>query len=424
MINFCFDNFKPVNCYPWPNLVPMDHDKITVSPLGRVIIHDANWGTTPPWSSDAMLVRFLHMLGMEYLIWDTETAPVGSFYLVDLCLFNQQGFDYFAYLSPAALQRLQQREIKLLITYGEADLAAPIQDCVFALCDRYHINPVDVLISLGCTVPSYSPSNFYHLNEDYFSYLYAQSWAQTEPLYWHGEPREKVMTVLTRVHKDWRAYFSSWFWHRSHNQHCYFSYNMVDYDKNMLQSDDMSPWGIMMADHPELQMQIHEFLAQCPFVADQLDNTENNRQIHRVDQHFTNSYWNLVLETTMDMAHQLPGVFITEKTWKPIANAQPFIILGNAHSLTYLRDQGYRTFCEIGIDESYDDIVDSADRMRAVCALVDDIFNWSPNTHLEVMHNAREIVEHNQRIFWHTARAQLQDFIDQIIDGKPRRSPY
>lgn len=424
MIDFCFDNFKPVTCEPWPNLVPIDYDQIEISTLGRVLVNGAHWGSTPPWSSDPMLIKYLKMLGMDYTIWDTASAPNGSFYLIDLTLFDMSDFDYFAHLSEQALCRLRRREIKILITYGEADETAFMQDKIFDLCDRYNINPVDVLVTMGSSTVATTPSNFYHLNEDYFSYFYDQKSRQSEPLTWHGRPRSKNMTVLCRVHKDWRAYFSSDFWHKQYHKHSYFSYNLVDYQDSMSVDQGTSTLDFYYETHPHRQKLTQDFLNACPFVADHLDAMDHNAHYTRIDEHFTDSYWNLVLETRIELANNSPGVFITEKTWKPIANAQPFIIVGNRHSLQYLRNLGYRTFYEIGIDESYDDIQDPVERMNCVADLVDRLFSSPTPVKKEVIHNAREIVEHNQKLFWSGARDRMQDFINQILNGKATRTDH
>lgn len=64
---------------------------------------------------------------------------------------------------------------------------------------------------------------------------------------------------------------------------------------------------------------------------------------------YSNSYINLVTETTVDNSIQ-----ITEKTWKPIAAGQLFIILGNPGLVAHLREIGVDVFDD-AIDHSYYD---------------------------------------------------------------------
>jgi hypothetical protein len=60
----------------------------------------------------------------------------------------------------------------------------------------------------------------------------------------------------------------------------------------------------------------------------------------------TDSYLHLVTETTV-----IPGVFITEKTWKPVAAGVPFLVFGNPGTISFLKT--------LGVD-TYDDVIDHA----------------------------------------------------------------
>lgn len=83
---------------------------------------------------------------------------------------------------------------------------------------------------------------------------------------------------------------------------------------------------------------------------------------------YTNAYINLVTETTIS-----PGIFITEKTWKPIASGQLFLILGNPGSIEYLRNQGVDVFDDI-IDHNYYDHEQNFElRLEKLHKLLDDL---------------------------------------------------
>ena len=57
--------------------------------------------------------------------------------------------------------------------------------------------------------------------------------------------------------------------------------------------------------------------------------------------------------------------FISEKSYRPIANLHPFIILGPGGILKSLRKLGFKTFAGF-IDESYDDIENDIERFKAI----------------------------------------------------------
>ena len=89
--------------------------------------------------------------------------------------------------------------------------------------------------------------------------------------------------------------------------------------------------------------------------------THNNRGT-RVDadilhEAYTDSYVNFVTESTT-----CDKIFITEKTWKPIASGQLFVILGNQGIVKHLRDHGIDCFDDI-IDHSYDAGEDPRERL-------------------------------------------------------------
>lgn len=74
----------------------------------------------------------------------------------------------------------------------------------------------------------------------------------------------------------------------------------------------------------------------------------------------TDAYIHLVTETTV-----MSRVFVTEKTWKPVASGQIFLVFGNPGTIHYLRNQGVDVFDDL-IDHSYDLIDNWQDRLHAI----------------------------------------------------------
>jgi nucleoside-diphosphate-sugar epimerase len=64
---------------------------------------------------------------------------------------------------------------------------------------------------------------------------------------------------------------------------------------------------------------------------------------------YESTFISLVTETLIDTSI----LFMSEKIWKPIVAGHPFIVLGNVNTISYLKEQGYKTF-DRWIDESYD----------------------------------------------------------------------
>jgi hypothetical protein len=95
----------------------------------------------------------------------------------------------------------------------------------------------------------------------------------------------------------------------------------------------------------------------------------------------SDSYVHLVTESTI-----ISKIFMTEKTWKPIASGQLFLIFGNPGIVSHLRDQGVDVFDDI-IDHGYDSTADWQLRLHQIhqqleVLLAQDLKKLYINTHL------------------------------------------
>jgi len=73
---------------------------------------------------------------------------------------------------------------------------------------------------------------------------------------------------------------------------------------------------------------------------------------------FNDTYFSVVSETVFEYPHS----FRTEKTYKPILAAHPFVICANMGFYRDLHRMGFRTFGSL-IDESFDTIIDGKGRL-------------------------------------------------------------
>jgi hypothetical protein len=89
-----------------------------------------------------------------------------------------------------------------------------------------------------------------------------------------------------------------------------------------------------------------------PDLVNQVPNLINNLEIYE------NSQLTVVTESHFD---QTGGLFITEKTFRPLLVGHPFMILGQKDTLKKLRSWGFQTDFD-GIDQSYDDVADDGER--------------------------------------------------------------
>jgi hypothetical protein len=118
---------------------------------------------------------------------------------------------------------------------------------------------------------------------------------------------------------------------------------------------------------------------------------------------YTTTGIEVVLETLFDDDRW----HLTEKTLRPIACGKPFMLAATAGSLQYLRNYGFETFDGL-IDESYDTISDSSERLNAVVQEMKRIAALDSNTKHILYTKLHEISKRNQHRFFN-------GLFDQVI---------
>jgi hypothetical protein len=103
----------------------------------------------------------------------------------------------------------------------------------------------------------------------------------------------------------------------------------------------------------------------------------------------------VVLETLFDDLR----LHLTEKTLRPIAMGQPFILAATYGSLKYLREYGFKTFSDCW-DESYDLMSDSIERMNKITEVMSNISCMLPAERDAMLERAKEIAVYNKQHFF------------------------
>ena len=121
------------------------------------------------------------------------------------------------------------------------------------------------------------------------------------------------------------------------------------------------------------------------------------------DKYYHESYVDLVSETHCEL---YGDVFLTEKSFKPMAHGLPFVLNASRSSLSQIRGLGYETWPEL-FDESYDHMPASMDKIAAVGDQI-VAFCHEPErvNRVKTDPEVRAKLEHNQRVFWEKNHAQ------------------
>lgn len=129
----------------------------------------------------------------------------------------------------------------------------------------------------------------------------------------------------------------------------------------------------------------------------------NGMTWYGAQEFYEESYVDLISETH----HELHGdVFLTEKTFKPMAYGLPFIFNASRNYLDLVKKLGYHSFPEL-FDEHYDTMPSS---MEKIAAIGEEIVAFCTQPQgVELIKNSPEILEklqYNQNLFWNKNHPQ------------------
>lgn len=389
MVKFCIDRI--VDGRPYPNLARWQARPYT--PEWRQF--SVNW----PYSEPVHFFEYLDRHSIEYQIVEWTQADRHSLYPISISYFDF-GIDWFEIMPSTIIEKLRSRSLTIWFFYSEGDNPLRIRHHLDSQAREHGIDPKLILFTSANSAAASIPG-FTHFVDDECLY---QLRNQSPAAEYHELPRSHNFTVLVRTHKWWRATTMARFWHLGLHQHSYFSYNK---DISVGEHEDDNP--IEIDSFGNLRQITRDFLQNCPFHADKLDSTTHNLYATTVEKHFTDSYLNVILETHMDV-DQSGGVFLTEKTFKPIKHCQPFVIIGAAGSVQQLRNMGYRTFDHV-IDHSYDQIENTTERWNQACLEVERLS--SSNLHKMYL-NCREDLLWNQELFMSSKHNRLSNLLNNI----------
>ena len=127
-----------------------------------------------------------------------------------------------------------------------------------------------------------------------------------------------------------------------------------------------------------------------PFVYDVEDVDKNNQATTLNLKAHLDTFVNIVTETS----HEDNAIFFTEKTFKPIMCAQPFIMVSSPYTLKKLHEHGFKTFSKFW-DESYDEEEDFTKRMEKITDVLYEIASWDLEKCKEVYMKMQKILKHN-----------------------------
>ena len=224
--------------------------------------------------------------------------------------------------------------------------------------------------------------------------------------------RSKIIKTYNCLNKRPRTH-RNWFYIEL------FKHNMLDY--GLVSMNDYGTHVSRLEDRFVDPVLMKEARKRLPLLVYNRANNEENDlyYINRItDQVFLDTWVTVISEASF--ADSDETIFISEKTFKPIACMHPFIFLGNRGSLAKLREMGYKTFDGF-IDESYDNM-STFDRMAAIIRevkrihAIEDKVQWLDSMRDILEHNFN--VLHNSKLRPNPAHTELFNYYNEYFNIK------
>lgn len=389
---------KIINNKPYPNLATHKAKPYTQS--------WREFSNKHPYSEPPNLLEFMNYHNVPYELVEFDNTDNDTFYIIAISWFDFS-INWFSLMNDEIINKVKDKKLKILFYYWEADNPYRIHEHISNQANEYNV-PMEQIKFISGNSEAEKIPNFHYFADDELLFQFRNK--KIEPVLFHTNTRTKKYTALVRMHKFWRANTMATLWQKRLDTDGYFAYgNSIDSGEK--ESDN----PIEVDNYMGLRTLTRTFLNCTPFTADELTEQEHNNHTSQVKEHYSNSYINVVLESHMDV-DQSNGVLITEKTFKPIKNAQMFIIFGACGSLQMLREMGYKTFDHV-LDNSYDTIENTTERWKTAIDMLTTILDRSFIDIHDMYLQCESDIIHNQKLFNASKKTRLNNLLKKLQMG-------
>jgi hypothetical protein len=205
-------------------------------------------------------------------------------------------------------------------------------------------------------------------------------------------PRKKTFLCFNRRYNDHRLMLYLAMVQRGLIDQCYYSMDKIQPESSRSFVENCK---YLLSRFSDMGLDSTDVLTADKLLPLILDNPDFSRypmetSVDPVKHLYDNSLVNIVTETYFfsNVIH------ITEKTYKPIAFMQPFILLGAAGSLQHVKNMGFKTFGEFW-DETYDLELDNKQRFNKIMLAIESIAKWTEEQRIEFTVKVKAIVDYN-----------------------------
>lgn len=362
------------------------------------------FGNHWPYTTPLRIQEYCESHGVRINTFTVEQFPANSFYPICLGFFHFE-IDYFDLLPVAVESAVRNQNLQVLFFYHEGDNPVRIKQRLDELVEQHQL-PSSCYRFVSANSKADELEGFVTFHD--FEFWYYQRNIQIPPFSIHTDTRSREFVCLNRIHKWWRASAVADLNRLDILNNSYWSYceapNEVPDNDNCTNDNPIEIDTI-----GQLRWALTKFLAQAPYFSDELTQDQRNNHALVEPKYFTDAYCHIVLESQFDL-DQSGGVFITEKTFKPIKHGQMFFIAGGVGSLQALRDLGYRVFDHV-LDNSYDL---ESDHTQRWIQLTNAIKQAQQQGIAQLFEQCREDLVHNQQLFSHNKSSRLNNLLERL----------
>ena len=243
-----------------------------------------------------------------------------------------------------------------------------------------------------------------HNNNWYYPYVENGHKLITDNL-WEIPEKHDIGFVITN--QNWFWYNES-LWYRQLGYHAHVS-NPNICKNSLLLMNLRKPHRDWIYSAIDKENSLYSYVGLDKTIAGDIDINDSSWQRYFNSEWYNSTAFSLVSETTIDDDLSL---FVTEKTFKPIAFLHPFVICGQYNILVYLHRLGFETF-ENMFDESYDNEYDSKSRIAKAVTQA-NLYTHSGYDYLTLSK-----LKHNQELFFNEQLVKnkiIKEIIEPMIE--------
>jgi len=139
----------------------------------------------------------------------------------------------------------------------------------------------------------------------------------------------------------------------------------------------------------EKYKETYNTLLRAPQYSDNEDLNTNKMDVMNFT-HIHNTYYQVLTETFF----REPGVFLSEKSYKPFISCQPFVLCGQTGTVDVLRHQGYDVY-DKWINHDYDIIEDNTERLTVFTKEIIRLNSLSPEEWTKMLKEMLPTIKRN-----------------------------